>query len=86
MARPALPTLLVIASYYDSVEMARGRALTEFRRRAQRRNWTAALVLTLVEALLVLAVIRWLWRFGWAALRRLGAANAASGASSRPTT
>jgi HAE1 family hydrophobic/amphiphilic exporter-1 len=55
-------TLLVIPSFYDSIEIWRDRAVAKFRRRAQ--AWPAALafVVTLVEALLTLLLIRLVWR------------------------
>jgi HAE1 family hydrophobic/amphiphilic exporter-1 len=55
-------TLLVIPSFYDSIENARDRALARYRARESR--WTAlpAFVLTLLEALLTLVAVRALWR------------------------
>jgi len=64
-----LLTLLVIPSFYDSVEISRDRAIAKFRRRAAR--WTAlpAFVVTFVEALLVLLGVRLVWRLLRRALR-----------------
>ncbi|MYM93944.1 efflux RND transporter permease subunit [Duganella vulcania] len=55
-------TLLVVPTFYDSIEIAKDRALAKFQRRAAR--WTAApaLVMTLVEALLTLIFVRLLFR------------------------
>jgi HAE1 family hydrophobic/amphiphilic exporter-1 len=68
-----LLTLLVVPSFYDSIENARDHALAKYRRRALRWNALVAFVLTLVEAVLALVMLRLLWRwlvrgFGW--LRR----------------
>jgi hypothetical protein len=58
----------VVPTFYDSIEIARDRAIAKFHRRAPR--WTAfgAFVLTLVEALLTLTFVRLIYR----ALHRLG--------------
>ena len=55
-------TLLVVPTFYDSIEIARDRAVAKFRLRAPR--WTAfgAFVATLLEALLTLLFIRLLFR------------------------
>jgi hydrophobic/amphiphilic exporter-1 (mainly G- bacteria), HAE1 family len=57
-----LLTLLVIPSFYDSIEVSRDRAIAKFQRRAAR--WPAALafVATGVEAVLTLLMLRALWR------------------------
>ncbi len=62
-------TLLVIPSFYDSIETARDRALAKFRRRAERQPVALALVLTLAEALAALLGLRLLWRALAGALR-----------------
>ncbi|MFO1271063.1 MAG: efflux RND transporter permease subunit [Rubrivivax sp.] len=66
-----LLTLLVIPSFYDSIEIARDHALDKYRRRAAR--WTAlpAFVVTLLEALLTLVFVRFVFRLVWRTLRRL---------------
>jgi hydrophobic/amphiphilic exporter-1 (mainly G- bacteria), HAE1 family len=64
-----LLTLLVIPSFYDSIEIARDRAIAKFRWRAERRHVALAFVLTLLEALATVLALR----FGWRALRRFGA-------------
>jgi len=67
-----LLTLLVIPSFYDSIEIWRDRAIAKFRRRAAALHPAPAFVLTLLEAVLALAGVRALWR----GLRRLvGAAR-----------
>ena len=68
-------TLLVIPSFYDSIEVARDRMLAKFKRRDERWNTFVAFVLTFLEALATLVMLRALWRLlvrlaGW--LRRRG--------------
>ncbi|WP_332855969.1 efflux RND transporter permease subunit [Duganella sp. S19_KUP01_CR8] len=55
-------TLLVVPTFYDSIEIAKDRAIAKFHRRAVR--WTAgpALVMTLVEGLLTLIFVRFVFR------------------------
>ncbi|HET7729271.1 MAG TPA: efflux RND transporter permease subunit, partial [Usitatibacter sp.] len=53
-----LLTLLVVPTFYDSIEIARDRAVAKFRWRAARRNPLVALVLTLLEALLTLVLVK----------------------------
>jgi HAE1 family hydrophobic/amphiphilic exporter-1 len=65
-----LLTLLVIPSFYDSIEIARDRAVAKFQRRAERWNHALAFVTTLVEAILTLLGLRMVWRLllrgaGW---------------------
>ncbi len=55
-------TLLVIPSFYDSIETSRDRALAKFRRRAERWPFALAFTLTFVEALLTLLMLRWAFR------------------------
>jgi HAE1 family hydrophobic/amphiphilic exporter-1 len=62
-----LLTLLVIPSFYDSIEIARDRALAKFRARAQRVHPFFAFWLTMLEALAALLLLRFVWR----ALRRV---------------
>jgi HAE1 family hydrophobic/amphiphilic exporter-1 len=59
-----LLTLLVVPTFYDSIEIARDRAVAKFRRRSERRNPFMAFVLTFFEALLVLLMLRPLYRAG----------------------
>ncbi|MCK6422395.1 MAG: efflux RND transporter permease subunit [Aquabacterium sp.] len=60
-------TLLVIPSFYDSIEISRDRMKAKFRGRVQRWNAAAAFVVTFAEALCTLLMVRALWR----GLRRL---------------
>ena len=64
-------TLLVIPSFYDSIEIARDRALAKFGRRSERWNPWLAFVTTFVEALLTLVFVRWLWRLLAAVVARV---------------
>jgi len=57
-----LLTLLVIPSFYDSIEIARDRAIAKFHRRAERWNSALAFVVTLLEALATLLLLRFVWR------------------------
>jgi HAE1 family hydrophobic/amphiphilic exporter-1 len=68
-----LLTLLVIPSFYDSIETARDRALAKFHRRDARWPTALAFVVTVLEALATLLLLRALWRAGrrlWRAPRR----------------
>jgi HAE1 family hydrophobic/amphiphilic exporter-1 len=57
-----LLTLLVIPSFYDSIETSRDRAVAKFRRRDARWNTVVAFVVTLLEAVVTLAGLRMVWR------------------------
>ena len=67
-------TLLVIPSFYDSIETSRDRAVAKFHGRSQRWNPLLAFVVTLLEALLTLLFVRFVWRLlvrvvGWVRVR-----------------
>ena len=55
-------TLLVIPSFYDSIETSRDRAVAKFKAREQRWNAFFAFVVTLLEAVLTLVFLRFVWR------------------------
>ena len=55
-------TLLVIPSFYDSIETSRDRAIAKFHARDARWHTAVAFTLTLVEALLTLLMLRAVWR------------------------
>ena len=55
-------TLLVIPSFYDSIEIARDGAVAKFRARQARWSALPAFGLTLLEAVLTLLMLRALWR------------------------
>jgi HAE1 family hydrophobic/amphiphilic exporter-1 len=57
-----LLTLLVIPSFYDSIEKSRDAAIAKFHRRDARMNTFVAFVLTLLEALATVLFLRWTWR------------------------
>ncbi len=57
-----LLTLLVIPSFYDSIEIARERAVLKARARAALTNPAVAFVVTLVEAVFALTLLRALYR------------------------
>jgi HAE1 family hydrophobic/amphiphilic exporter-1 len=57
-----LLTLLVVPTFYDSVEIAHDRAIAKFRRRAARWNPVFAFVLTFIEAILALMLVRFVLR------------------------
>ena len=70
-----LLTLLVVPTFYDSIEVSRDRAVAKYQARASRMNPFVAFVATLTEALLTLVFIRLVYRL----LRKLGNANGARG-------
>ncbi len=57
-----LLTLLVVPAFYDSIEIARDRAIAKFHARSTRGNPLVAFVLTLGEAVLALMLLRWGYR------------------------
>jgi HAE1 family hydrophobic/amphiphilic exporter-1 len=57
-----LLTLLVVPTFYDSIEIARDRAIAKFRRRAESRNPALAFLQTLGEAFLTLLLMRFFYR------------------------
>jgi len=64
-----LLTLLVIPTFYDSIEISRERAAAKFHARAERVNPLIAFVVTLVEAILTLLLVRFVYRCVAALLR-----------------
>jgi HAE1 family hydrophobic/amphiphilic exporter-1 len=63
-----LLTLLVVPTFYDSIEISRDRAIAKFHWRNERMNPFFAFVLTLFEAILALLGIRTVYRLfgkGW---------------------
>ena len=57
-----LLTLLMVPTFYDSIEISRDRAFAKFRRRTARMNPFLAFVATFVEALLTLVLLRFAYR------------------------
>jgi hydrophobic/amphiphilic exporter-1 (mainly G- bacteria), HAE1 family len=59
-----LLTLLVVPTFYDSIEISHDRAMAKFHRRAERWHAFPAFVVTMIEGLLTLLLVRWVWRHG----------------------
>ena len=57
-----LLTLLVVPTFYDSIEFARDRAVAKYHARAARFNPLLAFVATVLEALLTLLFVRLAYR------------------------
>jgi multidrug efflux pump subunit AcrB len=57
-----LLTLLVVPTFYDSIEIARDRLVAKFQRRADRWNGLAAFVMTFVEVIFTLLFVRMAYR------------------------
>ncbi|MFN3792110.1 efflux RND transporter permease subunit [Massilia sp.] len=57
-----LLTLLVVPTFYDSIEIARDRMFAKFDRRAKRHNVALAFLTTFVEAILTLVMVRLVFR------------------------
>jgi len=55
-------TLLVVPTFYDSIEIARDRMLAKYGRRAERWNTLPAFLMTFVEAILTLTFVRLVYR------------------------
>jgi hypothetical protein len=72
-----LLTLLVIPTFYDSIEIARDRMVAKFQRRAERWNAGLAFALTLIEALLTLTLVRFVYRLLAKLLARITGRRAA---------
>ncbi|WP_394779490.1 efflux RND transporter permease subunit [Undibacterium sp.] len=66
-------TLLVVPTFYDSIEIARDSAIAKFNRRAERWNTVFAFVTTFVEALLTLVLARFIYRMlKWLVMLAIG--------------
>jgi HAE1 family hydrophobic/amphiphilic exporter-1 len=64
-----LLTLLVVPTFYDSIEVARDRMVAKYQRREAAMNPFVAFVTTFVEAILTLLLLRFTYRMvrkGWA--------------------
>jgi HAE1 family hydrophobic/amphiphilic exporter-1 len=73
-----LLTLLVVPTFYDSIEIAKDRAKAKFRRRAERWPAIVAFFVTLGEAFLTLLLARWVYRRIMALVARLRARKSAA--------
>ncbi|MBQ0937357.1 efflux RND transporter permease subunit [Ideonella paludis] len=67
-------TLLMVPSFYDSIEIARDRMAAKYRRRSERRGGAfVAFIQTFIEAILTLVLVRFVWRcLVWVFLRLRG--------------
>ena len=65
-------TLLVVPSFYDSIEIAHDRMVAKFGRREERWNGFIAFVLTFIEAILTLTFIRLIYRVIMKLVRFIG--------------
>ncbi len=66
-------TLLVVPTFYDSIEIARDRALAKFQRRSERWHVLPAFFATLLEAVLALLLVRLVYRLlKWVVLKLSG--------------
>jgi hypothetical protein len=57
-----LLTLLVVPTFYDSIEIAKDRMIAKFNRRAERFPVALAFLMTFVEAILALTFVRLVFR------------------------
>ncbi len=65
-------TLLVVPTFYDSIEDAKLRAFAKYHRRELRWNSFVAFMLTLLEALLTLVLVRFVFRLLWWLSSKIG--------------
>ena len=75
-----LLTLLVVPTFYDSIEIARDRMVAKYHARALRQNGMLAFVLTFLEALATLLLLRFAYRMVRKAIGRLGGRKRGGGA------
>jgi len=64
-----LLTLLVVPTFYDSIEIARDRMVAKFNMRAKRGNGLLAFLLTFGEAIATLLALRMVYRFCMRAIK-----------------
>ncbi len=57
-----LLTLLVVPTFYDSIEISRDRLFAKLRSRATHMNVVLAFVITMLEALMTVLFLRWIFR------------------------
>jgi hypothetical protein len=75
-------TLLVVPTFYDSIEIARDRMIAKFRRRLGYRNGLLAFLQTFVEAILTLLLLRVLYRMAMRLYRRMAGSGHMTSAQS----
>ena len=68
-------TLLVVPSFYDSIEIARDRMMAKMRRRSGQYNPGLAMLVTMVEALFTLTFIRLIYRLVMALVHKVRGAS-----------
>ena len=78
-----LLTLLVVPTFYDSIEISHDRVIAKYRWRATFRNPIVAFLLTFLEAILTLLLVRFLYRV---ARKGLGMARGRKASLAVPTT
>src|SRR5450830_328655 len=66
-----LLTLLMVPTFYDSIEITRDRMFAKFNRRAERWNVAVATLLTAIEVILALTLIRLVYRLIAAGVRKV---------------
>jgi multidrug efflux pump subunit AcrB len=66
-------TLLVVPSFYDSIEIARDRMMAKMRLRAERGNSLIAFLATMFEAFLTLILVRLMYRLVMQLVRKVAA-------------
>ncbi|MCH8619261.1 efflux RND transporter permease subunit [Undibacterium sp. TS12] len=71
-------TLLVVPTFYDSIEISFDRMVAKFRRREARWNTLFAFITTFVEAILTLIMLRFLFRLPFKAWRMVSRRSAAA--------
>ncbi|MFM8637089.1 MAG: efflux RND transporter permease subunit, partial [Betaproteobacteria bacterium] len=76
-------TLLVIPSFYDSIELMRDHLFEKFNRRNQARGTPWAVVVTGLEILATLVLLRMVWRMAMGLWRRLRGRRALTAATFR---
>ena len=57
-----LLTLLVVPTFYDSIEISKDRFFAKLQQRSTRMNSLVAAILTAIEAVLTLLLVRWAFR------------------------
>jgi hypothetical protein len=77
-------TLLVVPSFYDSIEIAHDRMFAKFHRREATWSPLVAFLLTFFEAIATVLLLRFLWRSGvrgvrWFRMRRAATPATAAG-------
>jgi multidrug efflux pump subunit AcrB len=71
-------TLLVVPSFYDSIEVARDRMVAKFHRRESERNAFVAFVTTFAEAVLTVLMLRFAYRLVRSLMGRRAMASSAA--------